>query len=154
MGTPSAAAIGALGLDISQTTTDHATLKTWLEGKSESDVLAADSPAAAPGKSEGYLQSRASNMALVYMMESVGSDLNDAACEKWASALELKSSLIQKDMQLYKQTKDKMEQGMQMVKALEIREKKRMATALEEKAKKAQAAADEAAKKAAAEPAT
>jgi predicted patatin/cPLA2 family phospholipase len=79
--------------------------------------------------------------------------VNDATVKKWADALEQKESLVQKDMELYKQNKDKIEQGMQMVKALEIREKKRMAAALEEKAKKAQAAADEAAKASAEAPA-
>ena len=64
-----------------------------------------------------------SPVALVYMMEAVGADVNDATVKKWADALEQKESLVQKDMELYKQNKDKIEQGMQMVKALEIREK-------------------------------
>ena len=144
------AAIGALALDVSKTLDDHKTVKAWLEGKSEADVLAGGDPIAVI-KGGSYTQSRASNLALVYMMEAVGADVNDATVKKWAEALEQKESLVQKDMELYKQNKDKIEQGMQMVKALEIREKKRMAAALEEKAKKAQAAADAAAKASATE---
>ena len=145
------AAIGALALDVAKTVADHATIKAWLEGKSEADVLEGDNAPIAVIKGGAYTQSRASNLALVYMMEAVGADVNDATVKKWAEALEQKESLVQKDMELYKQNKDKIEQGMQMVKALEIREKKRMAASLEEKAKKAQAAADEAAKAGAAE---
>jgi hypothetical protein len=149
------AALSSLGIDVDQAMADFSTVTAWLEGKSEADVFAAASAAEGPvgealalGKGGSYMQSRPSNMALVHMMESVGADVTDATSEKWATALELNNVLIMKDLNLYKQTKDKMEQGMQMVKALEIREKKRQAEALEEKAKKAQAAADEAAKSA------
>jgi len=145
------ASIEALDLDLAEVLAEHAAIKTWLEGKTGDEMIAAIADGSAPisKKDDSYMQSRASNMAVVLMAESGGAELSDATAEKWAAAMGLRSEkLVKNDMNLYKQNKDKMEQGMQMMKALEIREKKRMADNLEEKAKAAQAAAEKAAEKA------
>jgi len=145
------ASIKALDLDLAEVLAEHAAIKTWLEGKTADEMIAAIADGSAPisKKDDSYMQSRSSNMAVVLMAESGGAELSDATAEKWAAAMGLRSEkLVKNDMNLYKSNKDKMEQGMQMMKALEIREKKRMADNLEEKAKAAQAAAEKAAEKA------
>ena len=72
-----------------------------------------------------------------------------AGIERWAEPFGYRTRPLENMSGLLKEYRDKIANAMQMMKAMEIREKKRMADALEEKAKAAQEKAEAAASAAA-----
>ena len=85
-------------------------------------------------------------MGAIFMMEAVGCKPDSDTLTRWTEALGMRKRNIERDAVLLKELKEKMSTAMQLVKSVEIREKKRMADNLEEKAKAAQEKADAAAK--------
>jgi len=143
------ASILALDLDPAQIRADAAEVATWLEGKTEAEILAV--AGAAQGKvsdafastiaSKDYLHTRSVNVGVLMMMDKVGVKADSEALTRWTAPLGLRKRNVEKDAMLVKDLKEKLSQAMQMLKAMEIREKKRMAESLEAKAKEAQAKA-------------
>ena len=82
-------------------------------------------------------------------MDKVGVKPDKEALERWTAAFGYRVRPVSNMSGLLKEYNDKIANAQQMMKAMEIREKKRMADALEEKAKAAQEKAEAAATSAA-----
>jgi len=146
------ATIRALDMDPATVRSDEKEVLEWLEGKTEAEILAAPTE---PDKSrinkafadikssDEYLHTRAANVGVITMIDKVGLKPDNATLTRWTEALGMRKRNVEKDAILLKDVRDKMVVALQMVKSLEIREKKRMADSLEKKAKEAQAQAEE-----------
>lgn len=142
------ATLKALDLDRAQIFADFETVTAWIAGKTESDCLALATDESAGSLNEAYKTSvadpaayyhtRAANVGMLTMMTTVGCNPDSDTLTRWTAALGLRKKNVEKDSLLLKEVKEKMSQAMQMVKAMEIREKKRLADSLEQKAKEAQ----------------
>ena len=146
------ASIVALDMKPSQLRKDQAEVKSWLSGKTEAQILAAhETPNesrihkafADIKKNSDYLHTRAANVGILTMMDAFDLKPDNPTITRWTDALGMRKRNVEKDAVLLKDLRDKMVQALQMIKSLEIREKKRMADQLEKKAKAAQAKADE-----------
>ena len=82
-------------------------------------------------------------------MDKVGVKPDKEALERWTAAFGYRERPVTNMSGLLKEYREKIANAQQMMKAMEIREKKRMADALEEKAKAAQEKAEAAATSAA-----
>jgi len=80
----------------------------------------------------------------VVLVAQVDVKPDNATLTRWTEALGMRKRNVERDSVLLKEIREKMVQALQMIKSLEIREKKRMADALEKKAKEAQEKADRA----------
>lgn len=143
----------ALGLDISKLEADANTVLEWAKGKTAQDYLAAiESPAAGDAigqmlseikKTEGFLADRFFTFGMFRLMEVIGAEVNADSISVWFKALGLSEFKPQLDFDLYSLSLKKLQDVELMMKAVEIREKKRLAERLEAKAKKAAEAAAE-----------
>lgn len=85
------------------------------------------------------------SIGLFKIMESAGIETSKANVEEWAKALQVPPSKAAGDLETYKLNKKKLSSAEEMLREIEIREKKKLAERLEAKAK---ALAEKAAKKA------
>merc|ERR1712113_646143 len=77
------------------------------------------------------------SVGLFRVMEIAGVEVNKANAEEWGKALEISPlAKLTSDLETYKLNKDKLQQAEEMIREVEIREKKKLAERLEEKAKK------------------
>lgn len=147
------ALISALDFEPATIRADRAAIQTWVEGKTEADCLAAagagsgspvaDAAAIVKGRANpDYFHTRPGNVGLLTLMDKVGVKADKESIERWAAAFGYRERPVSNMSGLLKEYQDKIANAMQMIKAMEIREKKRMADALEEKAKAAQAKAE------------
>lgn len=145
----------ALDMDPSKVRGDAADVAAWVEGKTESEILAAVAAGdgsiaskaveAIKGQAE-YHHTRPGNIGLVKLMEVAGVKPEKESLERWCEAFGMRQPAVERNAGLLKEYQEKMANAMQMIKAMEIREKKQMADRLEEKAKLAQEKAEGAAK--------
>ncbi|KAJ8599772.1 hypothetical protein CTAYLR_003426 [Chrysophaeum taylorii] len=148
------ASIAALDLNPQTVRSDEIEVAKWLEGKTEADILAAPNNAgdgrlnqvfADIKANDEYLHTRSANLGFLAMMDIVGCKADGETLDRWSEALGLRKRNIERDAVLLKEIREKMSQALQMIKSLEIREKKRLADQLEKKAKEAQEKAEGAA---------
>lgn len=100
------------------------------------------------GSIRSKLYSMTFSIGLFRIMELCGVEVNKANAEEWAKALQIKPvSKVASDLETYKQNQNKLQKAEEMLREIEIREKKKLAERLEQKAK---ALAEKAAAKAAA----
>jgi hypothetical protein len=140
------ALISALDFDPKQVRDDSAAIKAAVEGKTEADLLAATSTGsgaigevvAVIKSRDPYFHSQPGNIGLLSLMEAVSVPTDKESIERWAEPFGYRTRPLENFSGLLKEYRDKMGNAMQMMKATEIREKKRMAEALEEKAKAAE----------------
>merc|ERR1712032_1407852 len=81
------------------------------------------------------LYSMSFSVGLFKMMELSDVETSKANVEEWAKALKITPSKSTSDLETYKQNKKKLQQAEEMLREVEIREKKLLAKRLEEKAK-------------------
>lgn len=156
------ALLTALDMEPTKVRGDYAAVTAWLDGKTEADVLAAaaagsGSPVAAAAATikatAEYHHTRPGNVGLLVLMDTVGVKADKDGLGRWTEAFGMRVPAVERHAGLLKEYAEKMAGAMQVVKAMEIREKKRMADQLEAKAKaaqeKAEAASSAAAEKAA-----
>lgn len=75
------------------------------------------------------------SVGLFKLMEYSGSEVTKANVEEWATAMKAPVKKVSTDFETYKANKDKLQKGEEMMREVEIREKKKLAERLEEKAK-------------------
>lgn len=137
------ASIRALDLEPKTLRRDEGDVLKWLDGKTETDIFRGGTDpiykALADIKTnDDYLHTRSANVGFINMMDLVGVKPDNATLTRWTEALGLRKRSLDRDVVLLKEIKEKMNQAMQMIKSLEIREKKRLADQLEKKAQEAQ----------------
>lgn len=76
------------------------------------------------------------SVGLFKLMENCGVELSKANTEEWAEALKITKSKVSSDLETYKSNLNKLQKAEEMLREIEIREKKKLAQRLEEKAKK------------------
>jgi photosystem II biogenesis protein Psp29 len=149
------ALISAIDLDPEQVKADAAMVLEWAEGKDAAGLEALfDSPdagpvgsaiAAAKGKKD-FLYNRAFGVGMFKLFSDAGIDVIDSdLLAKYAGKIGFSANKFQQDYDLYSESLKKLRSMEQLFKEIEIREKKKLASRLEEKAAKAAAAATEAA---------
>mmetsp|Transcript_19943 Transcript_19943/g.59413 ORF Transcript_19943/g.59413 Transcript_19943/m.59413 type:complete len:275 (-) Transcript_19943:37-861(-) len=147
------ALIEALDLEPATVRADHADIAAFVEGKSEADLLAAaaagdgalGAAASAIKGQETYLHAQPGNIGLLAIMEGASVKPDKEGLDRWTAAFGMRTAAVERMSGMLKEYREKIAGAMQVVKAMEIREKKRMADALEEKAKAAQEKAEAAA---------
>mmetsp|Transcript_11339 Transcript_11339/g.13941 ORF Transcript_11339/g.13941 Transcript_11339/m.13941 type:complete len:257 (-) Transcript_11339:1312-2082(-) len=127
------ATISALDLSVEQISQDAKDVANWLEGKSEADILTApeqksngkvEAALASIKENENYLHTRCGNLGVLAMMDAVGVKPEGDALTRWADALGMRKRSLEKDAVLLREFQEKMTAALQMIKSLEIREKK------------------------------
>merc|ERR1719235_2818785 len=134
-----------------QVRADSAAIKAAVEGSTEAALLAAAASGSgaigscvAEIKSRSpYFHTRPGSVGLLNIMDAVNVPTDKAGIERWAEPFGYRTRPLENMSGLLKEYRDK------IANAMEIREKKRMADALEEKAKAAQEKAEAAAASAA-----
>merc|ERR1711871_1864080 len=128
--------ISALDFDPQQVRSDSAAIKSAIEA----DLLAAAASGSgalgscvAEIKSRNpYFHTRPGSVGLLSIMDSVNVPTDKAGIERWAEPFGYRTRPLENMSGLLKEYRDKIANAMQMMKAMEIREKKRMADPLEE----------------------
>jgi len=75
------------------------------------------------------------SIGLFKLMEYAGVEATKANAEEWADALKVKKNKVGTDFETYKLNMNKLQKAEEMIREIEIREKKKLAQRLEEKAK-------------------
>eukprot|EP00409_Alexandrium_fundyense_P000839 CAMPEP_0185913252 /NCGR_PEP_ID=MMETSP0196C-20130402/42989_1 /TAXON_ID=2932 /ORGANISM="Alexandrium fundyense, Strain CCMP1719" /LENGTH=279 /DNA_ID=CAMNT_0028634591 /DNA_START=278 /DNA_END=1118 /DNA_ORIENTATION=- len=168
------AMITALGLEPDKVTADAETVSAYASSTSPADILKhmegpADATDASVGQAfesigsslysvswsiglfkimgiESSLYSVSFSIGLFKIMELSGVEVTKANVEEWAKALKIAPAKVTSDLETYKLNKNKLQQAEEMIREVEIREKKKLAERLEAKAK---ALAEKAAQKSA-----
>mmetsp|Transcript_109352 Transcript_109352/g.265785 ORF Transcript_109352/g.265785 Transcript_109352/m.265785 type:complete len:315 (+) Transcript_109352:77-1021(+) len=149
------AMITALGLEPDKVTADAEAVSAYASSTSPADILKhmegpADAADASVGQAfeniESSLYSVSFSIGLFKIMELSGVEVTKANVEEWAKALKITPAKVTSDLETYKLNKSKLQQAEEMIREVEIREKKKLAERLEAKAK---ALAEKAAQKAA-----
>eukprot|EP00929_Paragymnodinium_shiwhaense_P013651 TRINITY_DN1214_c0_g1_i1.p1 TRINITY_DN1214_c0_g1~~TRINITY_DN1214_c0_g1_i1.p1 ORF type:complete len:302 (+),score=106.18 TRINITY_DN1214_c0_g1_i1:72-977(+) len=112
--------------------TKPADLMTHMEGTTE----APEAKAAEAFKSiQGSLYSNGFSVGLFRMMDLAGVEVTKPNVEEWAKILKLDSTKVMSDLETWKQNQQKLIAAEEMLREMQIREKKKLAQKLEEKAK-------------------
>jgi photosystem II biogenesis protein Psp29 len=145
------------GLDPEKIKADAEAVVQWAKGASPAQVLetmegsadGADQRVsdAFSGISTG-LYSQPFSVGLFKMMEYSGVQATSDNVEQWAKALQIPAAKPVSDLETYRKNTDKLRQAEEMMREVEIREKKKLAERLEEKAKALAAKAAEKAEEA------
>jgi photosystem II biogenesis protein Psp29 len=134
----------AVGLDPSKVKGDADAITAWAKAPSPAAILAQMEGKEAPSETKAAeafktikssLYSATFSVGLFKIMELAGVETSKANVEEWAKALEITPSKSTSDLETYKQNKKKLQAAEEMMREVEIREKKKMAQRLEEKAK-------------------
>jgi hypothetical protein len=136
----------ATGLEIEKVNADAEAAATAAKSSTPMQLLEAMQSGAA-GAFENVasgLHSTSFSVGLFKIMELSGVEVTKNNAEEWAKELKIPVSRVTTDLDTYNMNKQKLKQGEEMLREIEIREKKVLAARLEEKAKalaaKAQAA--------------
>lgn len=140
-----AAICKSLGMNPDEVTADAEAMSAYATSSSPADILQHLEGAAAPSDarvSEAFssIQSKLYTMTysvgLFKMMELSGIELSKGNVEEWAKALKIDPpSKVTADLETYKQNQNKLQKAEEMMREIEIREKKKLAERLEQKAK-------------------
>jgi len=135
------AMVEALGLDVEAVDKDAAAMETYASSTSPADILlhmegSGDSAAAeAFSNIRSGLYSGNFGIGMFQVMEHSKAELNNANVEEWAKVLNILPSKMTSDLETYKLNKKKLQAAEDMIREVEIREKKKLAERLEAKAK-------------------
>jgi len=134
----------SLGLKPDEVKADAEAMEAYATSTSPADILSHLEGAAAPDTrvSEAFSSIQSKLYTLTYsvglfkMMEQSGIELNKGNGEEWAKALKIDPpSKVTSDLETYKQNLNKLQKAEEMMREIEIREKKKLAEKLEQKAK-------------------
>eukprot|EP00401_Gymnodinium_catenatum_P007574 CAMPEP_0117537128 /NCGR_PEP_ID=MMETSP0784-20121206/41806_1 /TAXON_ID=39447 /ORGANISM="" /LENGTH=301 /DNA_ID=CAMNT_0005333707 /DNA_START=111 /DNA_END=1016 /DNA_ORIENTATION=+ len=139
-----AALAGSVGLDPVKVTEDAEAIVAYAKSTPPADILKhmegtekpAEEKAALAFESIGKaLYSLSFSVGLFKMMELSGVEVNKANVAEWAKALKITESKVTSDLETYRLGQDKLKKAEEMLREVEIREKKKLAERLEKKAK-------------------
>lgn len=135
----------SLGLKPDEVKADAEAMETYATSTSPADILQHLEGASAPSDarvSEAFTSIQSKLYTLTYsiglfkMMEQSGIELNKGNVEEWAKALKIDPpSKVTSDLETYQQNLNKLQKAEEMMREIEIREKKKLAEKLEQKAK-------------------
>lgn len=130
----------ALGFDAAKVSADAEAAASYAKGTAPAEILGdMEGAKGALGESFGSigkgLYSMPFSVGLFTMMKGAGVELSKANVEEWAKALKITASKTTSDLETYKQNQNKLQKAEEMLREIEIREKKKLAQRLEEKAK-------------------
>eukprot|EP00931_Biecheleriopsis_adriatica_P034010 TRINITY_DN1968_c0_g1_i1.p1 TRINITY_DN1968_c0_g1~~TRINITY_DN1968_c0_g1_i1.p1 ORF type:complete len:315 (-),score=92.26 TRINITY_DN1968_c0_g1_i1:271-1140(-) len=139
------ALVSALGMQPEKVKEDAEAVISYAETTSPADILqhleGSSKPSAAV-VSEAFESIRSSlysssfSVGLFRIMELSGVEVKKTNVEEWAKALKIEpASKVTADLDTYLQNKDKLQKAEEMMREIEIREKKKLAERLEQKAK-------------------
>ena len=142
----------AIGLDGATLRADGERFSAWVKATGVEGVKAAANDASAGEFNALFaamkadtigmrLYTRSQGIGMFTILQDLDVELNVDSIKEWAEALGLTASKVEADYSLYSSTLEKLAAVEQMMKEVEIREKKQMADRLEEKASKAAKAA-------------
>jgi len=135
------AMVEALGLNVETVEKDAAAIQTYASSTSPADILvhmegSGDSVAAEAFSSiRSGLYSSNFGIGMFQIMELSKVELKKANVEEWAKALKISPAKMTSDLETYKLNKKKLQAAEELIREVEIREKKKLAERLEAKAK-------------------
>jgi len=138
------AMIGALGMDVDTIEKDATAMESYATSTSTADILAhmEGSGSADSAVAEAFSNIRSTGMytntfgvGMFQIMELSKVELTAANVEEWAKVLKITPSKMTGDLETYKLNKKKVEAAEELMREIEIREKKKLAERLEAKAK-------------------
>jgi len=130
----------SLGFDAAKVTADAEAAVAYAKGTAPATILG-DMEGAKGDLGESFgsiskgLYSMPFSVGLFTVMKGAGVELSKANVEEWAKALKVTAAKTTSDLETYKQNQNKLQKAEEMIREIEIREKKKLAQALEEKAK-------------------
>jgi len=136
--------VSAVGMDPDQVKADAEVVANYAKSTSPAQILEQieGTSAVTEEKVGTALETTKTNMwstsksvGLFKLMEYSGSEVTKANVEEWAAAMKAPTGKISSDFETYKANKDKLQKAEEMLREIEIREKKKLAERLEEKAK-------------------
>eukprot|EP00930_Biecheleria_cincta_P050516 TRINITY_DN35695_c0_g1_i1.p1 TRINITY_DN35695_c0_g1~~TRINITY_DN35695_c0_g1_i1.p1 ORF type:complete len:299 (+),score=73.31 TRINITY_DN35695_c0_g1_i1:52-948(+) len=140
-----AAICKSLDLNPDEVNADAEAMKAYATSTSPADILQHLEGAASPsdarvGEAFSSIQSKlytlTYSVGLFKLMELSGIELSKGNVEEWAKALKITPpSKVGSDLETYKQNQNKLQKAEEMMREIEIREKKKLAERLEQKAK-------------------
>mmetsp|Transcript_73115 Transcript_73115/g.136678 ORF Transcript_73115/g.136678 Transcript_73115/m.136678 type:complete len:296 (-) Transcript_73115:37-924(-) len=146
----------ALEMDSKQVKKDAAAVADYAKSTKPAEILAHIEGTA--GGEEKFLAALSSiksglystpfSLGLFKIMEMAGAEPTKANVEEWAKAMSLPIAKTTSDLETYRQNKNKLQQAEELLREVEIREKKKLAQRLEEKARQLQEKASGKAKEA------
>ncbi|CAE7727366.1 unnamed protein product [Symbiodinium sp. CCMP2456] len=135
----------AMGMKPDQVTADAEAVAKYASSTSPAEILQHMEGTAKPSDAkigtafeqiQSSLYSMTYSIGLFRIMELSGVEVNKANAEEWAKALKIEpASKVTSDLETYKQNQVKLQKAEEMIREIEIREKKKLAEKLEEKAK-------------------
>jgi len=135
------AMVEALGLNVETVDKDAGAMETYASSTSPADILvhmegSGDSAAAEAFSSiRSGLYSGNFGIGMFQVMELSKVELSKANVEEWAKVLKISPAKMTSDLETYKLNKKKLQAAEEMIREVEIREKKKLAERLEAKAK-------------------
>jgi len=139
-----AALCTALGMDAPKVIADGEIVAAYAKSASPADILKAldgSAKASDPKVAEAFagikksLYSTSFSVGLFKIMELTDVEVSKTNVEEWAKALGIKESKLTGDLQVYRDNQGKLKAAEEMIREVEIREKKKLAERLEQKAK-------------------
>jgi len=136
----------ALGFTVEKVEKDAEDVEAFASSTSPADILAhmegsSESAAADSAVAEAFssiksgLYSNNFGVGIFQIMEHSKVDVNKANVEEWAKALKITPSKMTSNLETYQLNKKKLQAAEEMIREVEIREKKKLAERLEAKAK-------------------
>ncbi|CAE7264181.1 unnamed protein product [Symbiodinium necroappetens] len=135
----------AMGMKPDQVTADAEAVAKYASSTSPAEILQHMEGTAKPSDAkigtafeqiQSSLYSMTYSIGLFRIMELSGVEVNKANAEEWAKALKIEpASKVTSDLETYKQNQVKLQKAEEMIREIEIREKKKLAEKLEQKAK-------------------
>lgn len=135
------AMVGALGFNVETVNKDAAAMQAYASSTAPADILqhlegSGDSEAAKAFNSiRSGLYSGNFGVGMFQVMELSKVELTKENVEEWAKVLKISPSKLTGDLETYKLNKKKLQQAEELIREVEIREKKKLAERLEAKAK-------------------
>jgi len=135
------AMVEALGLSMETVDSDAAAMESYASTTSPADILAHMEGSSESVASEAFNTIKSSlyslnvGIGIFQMMEMSKVDVKKENVEEWAKALKIRPAKITADLEVYKMNRKKLQAAEEMIREVEIREKKKLAERLEAKAK-------------------
>jgi len=135
------AMVGALGLNPETVDKDAEAMESYASTSSPADILAHMEGSTESAATEAFnsiksgLYTMPFGIGIFQIMEFSKVEVNKANVEEWAKTLNIRPSKLTSDLETYKMNKKKLEAAEELIREVEIREKKKLAERLEAKAK-------------------